>query len=408
MAKRIRRLSDLDRGLLVLGFLAIIACTADTLPQPVAFDQALLPDITMLAALLGFSWVLMQQRFPSHLLAILIGFLAVGLLYFISFLVSPNLIGIRNILGIVVSAVVFFFFERMGRTSAATKYGIAILVVSAFICVALGSLQKNTLSATASYMVMTAGILALRLYRSPLVVVSVIFPIVILIAVIMDHRTMIAMGFAGWATFVMLYFFPWGINRKAIILLAAGGIFLFFVLNIGMFGLNIRDYNALVIEYTGRNALSGRQLVWPALVKAVTSTDWGLWFGLGAGQTFSGLYESRLSAHNYYLQTFMQVGLIGVFTVVYLLYALWRATGRANRKEPLRHYMTAYLAIVIVHSATTVFLMQVNLTIAINAWAGLGIGLGMLARSAGPAPAGRRSHNQPRQRAVRPAQRALG
>lgn len=408
MATRTRRLSELDHWLIVLSALALLSCTVGMLPIPAEIDASLLPDVAMLLAVACFCWMLAQQGLPPHLLAVLFAFLAITTLYFFSFLFSPNLIGIRNLLGIIVSASVFFFFERMGRTSEPTRYGITILLVSALLCLLLGTLQKNTLSATASYMVMTAGILALRLSSSPIVTVSMVFPAVVLIAIAMDHRTMVAMGILGWGSFILLRFFPWNINRKLLLILSVGGIFLLFVLNLGLFGVNIRDYNSLALEYTGRNILSGRQIVWPAVVKAVTSTDWGLWFGLGAGQTFGALYESRLSAHNYYLQTFMQVGLVGLLAVVALLFLLWRATGRASRKDPLRHYMTVYMAVIIIHSSTTVFLMQVNLTIAINAWAGLGVGLGMLARGTAPSHSAKRLPNRRRRHDGPLGARAVG
>jgi len=390
MAVRTKLLSPLDGWLVWLGLLAFLGSTTAGIVLPPPLNQVGLSDLALLATSLYCCWALARGGIPGHLLIVLAGFLAVGLLYFIGFVVNPTLAGAKNFLGILISGSFLFFFEQKARTSDITKVGIWALIGFALLCVVLGGLQKNTLSAIAGYLILAAGVLAMRLSASPVRAGSLAFAAVMIIALAMNHRTMMVMGFVAWIAFLAMVRFPWRINRMMLLMAAAGGIFLFMALNIGLFGLSIRDYNSLALEYTGRNALSGRQLIWPILVRAVTSSEWGLWFGLGTGHTFSDLYESHWSAHNYYLQTFMQAGIVGLVLLIALLYSMWHAIGRASRADPLRHYLTAVLAIVIVHSSMTVFLLQVNLTIAINVWAGLGLGFGLLRRSAAPAKASRR------------------
>lgn len=122
--------------------------------------------------------------------------------------------------------------------------------------------------------------------------------------------------------------------------------------------------NELTIEITGKNLFSGRQLFWGDLTKAVIERPW---LGHGAGaiaETFTGY---SWSAHNLYLQTALQVGLVGLGALTLLLWVMWAQLWRGRRSFAVR-LAAAYFLGILVHQVFEVSLTQNNLANGFLIW----------------------------------------
>jgi len=252
------------------------------------------------------------------------------------------------------------------------------------LCFVIGSLagvvEKNTMNGVACYLIFSGGAIAMARTKRPALVAAFIFGLVTILAAIAGHRTIEGMGILGFVIFLTLRRAPFRATRLAILFATAAGSFLLIAYFAGLFGRRLQFVDEFLLQYTGRNAESGRQIIWPIIIHAVNSSPIRYWFGLGSGATFSSIYASQLSAHNYFLQTYMQTGTIGLALLIALFIAIWRSVYFRPLRDPLGCYMTTLVIVVLIHSSLEVFLMQVNLDIGVNAWMALGLGAGMLER----------------------------
>lgn len=121
---------------------------------------------------------------------------------------------------------------------------------------------------------------------------------------------------------------------------------------------------------SGHRANSGRDEIWPYLLYAIQQDPW---LGLGAGALPRDLFSTEFSAHNYYMQVYLQLGLAGLLLTICLLLAVWRplaySTSTAGRLG------SAVFIMFVVHNATEVLLLQNNAFVAVPAWCGIGLAL---------------------------------
>ena len=83
---------------------------------------------------------------------------------------------------------------------------------------------------------------------------------------------------------------------------------------------NALAWNRFVFEKTGGNLFSGREIIWKYLLSAIKEKPI---IGYGASVTPSDLFSISLSSHNLYIQTAIQVGLVGTFILFLLLLSIW-------------------------------------------------------------------------------------
>ncbi|HET7313238.1 O-antigen ligase family protein [Salinisphaera sp.] len=200
-------------------------------------------------------------------------------------------------------------------------------------------------------------------------------------ALVASLTCLIASGSRGsiLALFVtVLGFRLWFIRPKVILLLGLFffiGAFILIYINLGTLA-NLALMKGRVQSLTGQNLYSGRQLIWPAIIEAVRSHS--IWLGLGADALAStvmkmqGIYKSW-SAHDLYLQVYLQAGILGCAALATLFVALWREI-RAHAADAW-HERTAcsFFLGVLAYEAFEVSLLQNNLSVGVVFWMTLGL-----------------------------------
>jgi O-antigen ligase len=127
----------------------------------------------------------------------------------------------------------------------------------------------------------------------------------------------------------------------------------------------------LSLRYTGKGFFSGRHRFWDELVVAIEARPW---FGYGAGavaETFTGFYWS---AHNLYLQTSLQVGVLGLGALLLMLWVVWGQLWPGRESIYVRLSVAFFLGI-LTHQIFEISLTQNNLATGFVIWLILAIGL---------------------------------
>jgi len=352
----------------------------------------LIADLLLLT-IAGYMFLssMLAPRLPERVRWILLAYILLFLLYLMLTLIDPSRGGIVNIIGIWVTGVMFIYFtQNAQRLVAARSTALILLGIGLFVCLAgtaLGAVNKNTISGIVAYFFLSAGVIWV-MRGVPLRRVSMLtFGLLLFLGLFLGHRLMLAASVIFLLVTFVMYSLPLRFLRTLLLGAIAGGIFGMIVLYSGLWGFDIRDFDALFIEYTGRTARSGRQIIWPAIIAFTAESPW---FGLGTGATFTRLYNFNLqvewSAHSYFLQIYLQTGLVGLSTLLFVLFTVWAAIGRPQRSQPIRIYMTACIVVLLLHVAFEVFLMQVNLFMGCCAWMMLGLGIGCIRAIPAPPP----------------------
>ena len=154
--------------------------------------------------------------------------------------------------------------------------------------------------------------------------VVILFLLIFALSVINDHRTL-----AGSSVLLLLQYLMLSANIArsklralmfvGLIVTVAGVIWL--LVDPVMSKLTAA-WNSAVLEEGGRRLMSGRDVLWPVVWKAIAEHPV---LGAGPGTVLSDIYTTNLSAHNLYLQIGLQIGYGGF---VFLLCPL---PARANR-----------------------------------------------------------------------------
>lgn len=131
-------------------------------------------------------------------------------------------------------------------------------------------------------------------------------------------------------------------------------------------GYTLNEYS---LKYTGKTFFSGRQHIWEELINLISKK---ILLGYGSEATPSAFIEGGLSAHNFYLQTTLQVGLLGI-TILFLLFlSIWNYLYLAKLEKGVRIGGSLLLGILI-YLLFEVSLTQNNLAIAILQWLIVGL-----------------------------------
>lgn len=327
-----------------------------------------------------------RPRLAGRLRWVLAAFGLLFSLYLMLTVLDPSRTGIVNVIGIAITGIVFFYFaqnaERLVAAPGTARLLLASGVIIALAGVGLDAVKKNTISGIAAYFFLSAGVVwvarGVHLRR----VALWMFLLLSALGLLLGHRLMAGAALLLWLVIFVMYSVPLRMVRTLILGSLVAGIFGMIVLYAGLWGFDIRDLDAFFIEYTGRTARSGRQIIWPVIIAFVSQSPW---FGLGTDATFSSLYDSKWSAHSYFLQIYLQSGIVGIGCLLALLGSIWAAIGRPRRSQPVGVYVTACFAVLLIHISFEVFLMQVNLLMGCCAWMMLGLGVGCIRGAESPA-----------------------
>lgn len=340
-------------------------------------------DLLIVLGALFFGLSLQQgNRIEKRNRYVLFYFVLLGTLYFALTIVEPSATALKNTINIFVCAVFYLYFFKIGVSARKQRDVSAYLLLGAFIIVVLGTITeavaKNTVSGLAIYPALTAGAILSARSRRPVLVGILVLLAISVIGLVVGHRTVVGMGLGAAFLVLMLRLVPSRLSSWFAVLMLALMILFMIAFYTGQAGFDIRSTNEFFSDLTGRNAQSGRQIIWPIILKAVAQEPY---FGLGPGAAFSQLYyDTNWSAHSYFLQVYMQVGIVGLTLLIGLLVSVWRALPPISKKNPASAFALAIFVIVVGHSALAVFLMQVNIAIGVGAWMALGVSSGLSQR----------------------------
>ncbi len=352
----------------------------------VTAQVTVLGDLALVATLAALVYWRPGILIPDRQLRwVWLAFLAYGGVFAVSTALHPEFQAVKHTVGVGVGATLFFHFAYNAPRFFLRRDAVLVVIGAVSTITVLGLAAdvaaKNVISAMLSYYGMIAGLLAVGTAASPAAGLRaglITFAAVMVIGLTLDHRTMMGLGAAGGLFWLMLNLAPVRLFRWGALAVALLGIGLLLVLNTDNNIIDTTRLSELIHDYTGRSAASGRQNVWPQLLALAVQKPI---FGWGAGVVISEQAQVQYSAHNFYLQIYLQIGLVGLATLIALLLSMWQVTrmSGAPGSRQIELYMTAVLMIVIVHSALSDFLTQNLLVVAVPVWILLGLGLGQLA-----------------------------
>ncbi len=126
-----------------------------------------------------------------------------------------------------------------------------------------------------------------------------------------------------------------------------------------------------VNSVSGRSIKSGRQLIWPVSLELISENP--MW-GLGAGFLINSLAGSETwSAHNTFLQVGMQVGGVGIFLVLIMLYLVLNKISVVYEKNNDRFFMMSIWFVIAFFNIFEVSLFQNSMPISVIQWFILGL-----------------------------------
>lgn len=129
--------------------------------------------------------------------------------------------------------------------------------------------------------------------------------------------------------------------------------------------------NNFSFKYFNKSFFSGRQVLWSEALLYINQKKW---FGYGLGVTLQNFFRETRSVHNWYLQTVLQMGIIGLSILMYFFKKVWNIL-YDNRNYFVCRNTLAFLIGVVIWQCFEVSLTHNNLPTGIVVWLVLGIGL---------------------------------
>jgi O-antigen ligase len=135
-------------------------------------------------------------------------------------------------------------------------------------------------------------------------------------------------------------------------------------------------------EVTGQGLYSGRELLWPVVLKYIGQRPvlgWGAGLDEGEALLDAGISPnvqgaSTMNAHNLFLAVAFKTGLVGLFLQIALLAAIWLKFYPGRYDPTVRLAAAAFMGIC-VHQLFETSLINTNLSIGILFWSIIAIGL---------------------------------
>ena len=135
-------------------------------------------------------------------------------------------------------------------------------------------------------------------------------------------------------------------------------------------GMRLQDFS---IEKFGKNLFSGRNIIWGKLLEAIKLKPI---FGYGLDATPDVIYSVGASSHNLYLQTALQVGIVGFVILIFPLFLISRKLTNINNSKIIGFF--SFLIAILFHECFEITLTQNMLISGLAIWFIFGIGYGMV------------------------------
>lgn len=317
-------------------------------------------DLLLLGATFYVFAVQFRARWVSRdSFVIVMGFGAIFAIYAVSTVFNPSIAAGIITTQILTCAAVFFVFygeiDRYTNRQDTIVVCVAFLAIMLLLGISVDLVGKNVYSGSIVYLLLFMSLLVQQ-SRAALSrqIGTWTFIIVILLGLVFDQR---AMQLAGAIAF-LAFWIVLGLNHALLRWLGLGAVVVVVVATVfmtaGIAGFSINVIDDMIIEYSGRTAKSGRQILWPVLVYFIGQKPI---FGWGAGILPRDIMDTTLSAHSYYLQVLLQTGFIGLMALVGLFVALVSRFRKVlNKKDKvLRAYMWSCTFLIIFHASSEVF-----------------------------------------------------
>lgn len=381
--KRWAASQTIDLGPAVAPLVLIVAAyPALAVLTPGLSDQVLLATAILLAALsfiryAEFGWVTLWLLMFTLTYAVRTPF---GM--------NPSQ-GVVHTLALLSTGIVFLAFLTYG--SEVMSYpGFATITITVLIfdsvVVYLAGLQKNAASSLLTYLCGFACVVALRRSTSTGLKLATAFYIYGIFAAFAFAETARALVvyltvfiFVMVATTRMSARNYWllGVAISSTVIAAT----LWFFVNVRVSPLASR-LGHVIQSYSGERANTGRNFLWTSVLRSVSDNPI---FGLGPGALPRDIVSTKLSSHNYYLQVYLQVGLLGLAILGLFLFSVW--TLIAASKTTAGRFGSAIFLMFVLHNGTESLMFQNATMIAIPAWCSIGLALS-IERSRSGAPGG--------------------
>ncbi|OIU67788.1 hypothetical protein BHE18_12490 [Rossellomorea aquimaris] len=130
-------------------------------------------------------------------------------------------------------------------------------------------------------------------------------------------------------------------------------------------------FENLMLEYTGKSIMSGRDDIWRPVIAAINEQPW---FGYGPGTLPIDVTGIDLSTHNLYLQIALQNGYLGLLVFIILLLYFWIIFYR-NLKDKTVRLVASFFIAILIHQSFEIALTQNQLSIGLMQWFIISVGI---------------------------------
>jgi len=387
----IRRFIPLNTpGVLVLGVFLLIGVlnSTNTLLKPVGLISIILLLITSKFFLFWYVICRSQARVPRIVVSFLFTLIMIFVVYSIKFISTPVTFHGIKIIYQLVSVVGFFLFVLLldwgDKTIMILSRCVVVLVVVSLLFLVYNytgrrSVNLNVFGAIL-YHLLFFLVFAFSVSHKKLQSLFWGLTIVVCLFAIFatNARSLWIAIIAG-----LLTFYSWSFIIKNKLIFRLYFVFLFLI--IGLFVvlypyLNtipvFIDFNHQIYEITGKNFFSQRERLWIVLIEAIKEQPIT---GYGSNVLPTDIIGKEVSAHNLYLQIFLQVGLVGLLLFLFMLWQIWEILRLGSLNLQVR-ITGAFFIGILVHQAFEVSLTQNHLSIGMIQWTIIGIGINRCTR----------------------------
>jgi O-antigen ligase len=171
----------------------------------------------------------------------------------------------------------------------------------------------------------------------------------------------------------------WGYHAVFCCWLLAGTAFIYYYIGVSRSDSIMR---AAVEDATGQPLYSGREILWPILLRYTAERPllgWGvgvdeaeIFLNAGFGKEVAG--AATMNAHNLYLTVLLKTGIVGLLLQLAILYSIWLHFYPGRHDRTVRLAAACFMGIC-VHELFETSLIHTNISIGLLFWAMIAIGM---------------------------------
>lgn len=321
--------------------------------------------------------ILMATRVLYAHIYIIAPLIALNILYYLSPAIHGGFIS-TNALLLSMMLLFFTYYQMYGANLVENRKFRQLTILISLVTIILSTFgfnQKNFDYGAAYYASLLILLLLMREKNNFILIVSHVL-LTVLISVYSNFRMMIVIEmFMVTAYFIISYNKP----KPVVAILSFIG-FLAVLLQAFYIYINIKrspylqSINQVMVDWTGRQITSGREVLWPGIVDKISSQPI---FGLGGNIRPEDFMHTSFSAHNYYLQLTLQVGLIGLTLLIIGLFVIWNRFNSSGWKDTRVTLGASIFLSFLLHNFSEVLMFQNAQIVALNAWILIGITCGI-------------------------------